>query len=66
MTKTICDICGKIILDVQDDYSLTLVPRRGLRNFPAWQKNYSVNYEDVCEDCARTICCYIKGFEKEN
>lgn len=60
MTKTICDICGKIILDVQDDYSLTLASRRGLRN------NYSVNYEDVCEDCARTICCYIKGFEKEN
>ena len=59
MTKTICDICGKEIIDFSHHHKIKIssdvIPN---------EYNYSAN--DVCEDCANSIYHYIKGLEKED
>ncbi len=67
MRKTVCDVCGKEITDV-NPYEFRLGRkiniRGGLGN--AIGDEYSIICQDVCEDCANSIYHYIKGLQKED
>ena len=66
MRKTICDVCGKEIADV-NPYVFRLGRKIDIRGgfSNATLNGYSIIYQDVCEDCANSIYHYIKGLEKE-
>lgn len=59
MVKTICDICGKEIINFSRYYKIKIssdvIPNK---------YNYSAN--DVCEDCANAIYHYVKALSKED
>lgn len=59
MIKTICDICGKEIINLSRYYKIKISS-----NITPNKYNYSAN--DVCEDCANSIYHYIKGLPKED
>ena len=65
MRKTVCDVCGKEITDV-NPYEFRLGRkiniRGGLDN--ATFNEYSIICQDVCQDCANSIYRYIKGLQK--
>lgn len=67
MVKTICDVCGKEITNV-NPYGFNLGRkiniRGGLGN--TIRDEYSIIYQDVCEDCANSIYHYIEGLQKED
>ena len=70
MRKTICDVCGKEITDVNsgNSYEFRLGRkiniRSGLGN--ASLNGYSIICQDVCDNCANSIYHYIKGLQKED
>lgn len=67
MRKTICDVCGKEIIDI-NPYEFRIGRkiniRSGLGNTIG--DDYSIICQDVCEDCANSIYHYIKGLQKED
>ncbi len=67
MIKTICDMCGKEITNV-NPYEFHLKRkidiRGGLGNNTLNGHIYII-YRDVCDDCANSIYYYIKGLRKE-
>lgn len=59
MIKTICDICGKEIINFSHYYKIRISS-----NIIPDKYNYYAN--DVCEDCANTIYHYVKALSKED
>ena len=57
MTKRICDICGKEIINLRDRYSVSI------DNDCVQAKYFKVD-EDVCSYCASSIYYYIEGLKK--
>lgn len=62
MRKTICDVCGKEITNI-NPYEFRLGRKI---NISATLREYSIICQDVCDDCANSIYHYIKGLQKEN
>ena len=53
MTKHLCDICGKEIINNENESEyLTVLPK------------YITVIPDVCSDCANSIYHYIEGLKK--
>ena len=67
MRKTICDVCGKEIIDITP-YEFHLGRKINIRGGlgDAIGDKYSIICQDVCEDCANSVYHYIKGLTKEN
>lgn len=67
MVKTICDVCGKEIIDI-NPYEFRLGRKINIRGElgNAIGDKYSIICQDVCEDCANSIYHYIKVPQKEN
>lgn len=65
MIKRICDVCGKDISTNTDTdiYELRIKPKANIRREFG---NDIIFCQDVCKDCANTICHYIKGLTKED
>lgn len=67
MRKTVCDVCGKEITDV-NPYEFRLGRkiniRGGLGN--ATLNDCSIICQDVCEDCANSIYHCIKSLQEDS
>ena len=57
MTKQLCDICGKEIIDLRDTYSVSI-------DNDCVQAKYFKFVKDVCPYCANSIYYYIEGLKK--
>ena len=57
MTKRICDICGKEIIELRDRYSVSI-------DNDCVKAEYFKVVEDVCSDCANSIYYHIEGLKK--
>ena len=57
MTKRLCDICGKEIINLRDRYSVSI-------DNDCVKAEYFKVVEDVCSDCASSIYDYIEGLKK--
>lgn len=66
MRKTICDVCGKEIIDFRKSWNISIVSNVSLRTLNLDQIDYSLCLTDVCEDCANSVYHYIKGLQKED
>ena len=66
MRKTICDVCGKGIIDFRESWNVSIVSNVSLRTLNFGQTDYSLCLTDVCEDCTNSICHYIEGLQKED
>lgn len=64
MTKTTCDICGKLITDSRDNWLVSIQSHVGERALKYNQENYETAVGDVCQDCANSIYHYIEGLKK--
>lgn len=66
MRKTVCDVCGKEITDV-NPYEFRLGRkidiRGGLGN--ATFNEHSIICQDVCDDCAQQIHSYLRELGKK-
>lgn len=65
MIKTICDVCGKEIINLRESWNISISSNDSLCTLGYNQTDYSLYIADVCEDCANSIYHYIKGLEKE-
>ena len=57
MTKRLCDICGKEIINDENEYNISI-------DSPFMRAKYLTVIPDVCSDCASSIYCYIEGLKK--
>lgn len=66
MVKTICDVCGKEITDL-NPYEFRLERKMNIRGElnNTTLSGYSIFCQDVCEECTNSIYYYIKGLQKE-
>ena len=64
MTKTTCDICGKLITDSRENWLVSIQSHVGERALNYYQENYETTVGDVCSDCANSIYHYIEGLKK--
>lgn len=67
MRKTICDVCGKEIIDI-NPYEFRLGRKINIRGGlgDVIRDEYSIICQDVCDDCANSIYHYIEGLQKED
>ena len=54
MTKRLCDICGKEIINDENEYNISI-------DSPFMRAKYLTVIPDVCSDCANSIYHYIEG-----
>lgn len=66
MRKTICDVCGKEIINFRESWNVSISSNVSLRTLGYDQTDYSLCLADVCDDCANSIYHYIKGLQKED
>ena len=66
MRKTICDVCGKEIINFREPWNVSISSNVSLHTLGYDQTDYSLCLTDVCEDCANSIYHYIKGLQKED
>ena len=66
MRKTICDVCGKEIIDFRESWNVSISSNVGTRALNLGQTDYSLCLTDVCEDCTNSIYRYIKSLQKED
>ena len=57
MTKRLCDICGKEIINDENEYNISI-------DSPSMRAKYLTVIPDVCSDCANSIYHYIEGLKK--
>ena len=57
MTKRLCDICGKEIINDENTYNISI-------DSPSMRAKYLTVIPDVCSDCANSIYHYIEGLKK--
>ena len=57
MTKRLCDICGKEIINDENEYNISI-------DSPSMRAKYLTVVPDVCSDCASSIYNYIEGLKK--
>ena len=57
MTKRICDICGKEIINDENEYNISI-------DSPSMRAKYLTVIPDVCSYCASSIYFYIEGLKK--
>lgn len=67
MRKTICDVCGKEIIDL-NPYEFRLERKINIRGAlgNATLNGHSIICQDVCNECAGSIYHYIKSLQKED
>ena len=56
MTKRLCDICGKEIINDENEYNISI-------DSPFMRAKYLTVIPDVCSDCANSIYHYIEGLK---
>lgn len=66
MTKTFCDICGKIIIGADPNYNLNLTIKRQERNIHTNLNKYGVFCHDVCDSCAEKIKACVESLKGKN
>ena len=59
MTKRFCDICGKEIINDENEYNISI-------DSPFMRAKYLTVIPDVCSDCANSIYRYIEGLKKSH
>ena len=57
MTKRLCDICGKEIINDENEYNISI-------DSPFMRAKYLTVIPDVCSDCTNSIYHYIEGLKK--
>ena len=57
MTKRLCDICGKEIINDENEYNISI-------DRPSMRVKYLTVIPDVCAYCASSIYFYIEGLKK--
>ena len=57
MTKRLCDICGKEIINDENEYNISI-------DSPFMRAKYITVIPDVCSDCANSIYHYIEGLKR--
>ena len=57
MTKRLCDICGKEIINDEKEYNISI-------DSPSMRAKYLTVIPDVCSYCASSIYYYIEGLKK--
>ena len=57
MTKRICDICGKEIINDENEYNISI-------DSPSMRAKYLIVIPDVCQYCACSIYHHIEGLKK--
>ena len=57
MIKRLCDICGKEIINDENEYNISI-------DGPSMRAKYLTVIPDVCSDCAYSIYYYIEGLKK--
>ena len=57
MTKRLCDICGKEIINDENEYNISI-------DSPSMRAKYLTVIPDVCSYCASSIYFYIEGLKK--
>lgn len=66
MRKTICDVCGKEIIDFRESWNVSISSNVSLRALKYDQTDCSLCLTDVCQDCVSSIYQYIKSLQKED
>ena len=57
MTKRLCDICGKEIINDENEYNISI-------DSPSMRAKYLTVIPDICSYCASSIYYYIEGLKK--
>lgn len=57
MTKRLCDICGKEIINDENEYNISI-------DSPFMRAKYLTVIPDVCPYCASSIYHHIEGLKK--
>ena len=57
MTKRLCDICGKEIINDENEYNISI-------DSPSMRAKYLTVIPDVCSDCANYIYHHIERLKK--
>ena len=57
MTKRLCDICGKEIINDENEYNISI-------DSPFMRAKYLTVIPDVCSYCACSIYHHIEGLKK--
>ena len=57
MTKRLCDICGKEIINDENEYNISI-------DSPSMRAKYLTVIPDICSYCASSIYFYIEGLKK--
>lgn len=67
MRKTICDVCGKEITDV-NPYEFHLGRKINIKDVlgNATLNEHSIICQDVCNECANSIYHYIKNLQEDS
>lgn len=66
MTKTFCDIYGKVIPNTEIGYGLNLIGKKKENELKAILNKNNIICYDVCESCAEKIKFYVDSIRKEN
>ena len=56
MTKRLCDLCGKEIINPENKYKISI-------DSPSMRAKYITVIPDVCSDCANSIYHYIEALK---
>lgn len=64
MTKHLCDICGKEIINNENEYNITIDSPSMTSEYLTVLPKYITVIPDVCSDCANSIYHYIEGLKK--
>lgn len=57
--QVICDLCGSRIGDFREAWRLSMFQSQGIRGLKDWQQDCSLNYEDICQNCAKKIYQHV-------
>lgn len=57
MTKRLCDLCGKEIINDENEYNISI-------DSPSMRAKYLTVIPDICSYCACSIYLYIEGLKK--
>lgn len=70
MQVTLCDCCGKLIKDKAKGYHFQMFHAHTVRGREGNQRlddaDYSLEYPDLCRDCANTIYHYVQELSRED
>ena len=61
--QIICDVYGNRVGDYREHWSLSMFRNSDVRVFKPKQKNCSLRFEDVCQDCADKIYQYVMSIK---